>query len=114
MLHGSVFRDNVYEGCACRNFDFTGETSIGAWQSGVAIASKDVSITSMRFGTNYEVGSDGSYPGILIGGTSNGVVVTGSRSGSIDAPATQRFGIQVDIGPDNFCIVGNHSDPHIP
>jgi len=56
---------------------------------GFAIAGKDVSITSMRFDTNCQLGSDGPYPGILVGGTSNGVVVTGCRSGSIGAPITQ-------------------------
>lgn len=107
VLHGSVSRDNVYVGGACRNIDFTGGTSTGACHSGIAVAGKDVCITSMRFETNCQVGSDGPYPGILVGGTSNGVVVIGCRSGSIGAPATQRYGIQVDNGADNFSIVGN-------
>jgi hypothetical protein len=107
MLHGSISRDNVYVGCACRNIDFTGGTSTGAWQSGIAVAGRDVSITSMRFDTNCQVSSTGPYPGILVGGTSNGVVVTGCRSGNLNTPNSQRYGIQVDTGADNFCIVGN-------
>ena len=106
MLHGSVSRDNVYVGSACRNIDFTGGTSTGAWQTGIAVAGRDVSITSMRFNTNCQL-PNGPYPGILVGGTSNGVVVTGCRSGSLDTPCSQRYGIQVDNGADNFCIVGN-------
>ena len=27
--------------------------------------------------------------------------------GSLNTPNSQRYGIQVDIGADNFCIVGN-------
>jgi hypothetical protein len=107
MLHGSVLRDNVYVGSACRNIDFTGGTSTGACQSGIAVAGRDVSITSMRFDTNCQLNITGPYPGILVGGTSNGVVVTGCRSGSLDTPNSQRYGIQVDTGADNFCIVGN-------
>lgn len=107
MLHGSISRDNVYVGRACRNIDFTGGTSTGACQSGIAVAGRDVSITSMRFDTNCQVGSTGPYPGILVGGTSNGVVVTGCRSGNLDTPSSQRYGIQVDTGADNFCIAGN-------
>jgi len=107
MLHGSLTRDNVYIGTDCRNVDFTGGTSTGAWQSGIAVAGGDVSISSMRFEENCQQ-TNGPYPGILVGGTSNGVVVTGCRSGrSGGVKDSQRYGIQVDIGADNFCIVGN-------
>jgi hypothetical protein len=107
VLHGSLSRDNVYVGGACANADFTGGCSTGAWRSGIAIAGKDVTVTSMRFSENNQMGPNAPYPGILIGGTASGVVVSGCRSGEPHPGGVQRYGLQIDTGAEGFCVTGN-------
>jgi hypothetical protein len=110
IVHGSKAKNNIYIGPNAVNLDFTGGSSSGAWLSGMAADGKTVTVTSMRFHTNNQNNpATGVYPGILVGGSSTGVVVTGCRSGW--QPATglphQRYGCQIDTGAANFCVVGN-------
>ncbi|MEK6371609.1 MAG: glycosyl hydrolase family 28-related protein [Acidobacteriota bacterium] len=108
VVHGSKWRDNVYIGAACRGVDFTGGCSTGARQSGIAIAGKDIAVCSMHFSENNQMGADAPYPGILVGGSSRGVVITGCRSGETKPGGSQRYGCQVDTEADDFCITGNN------
>jgi hypothetical protein len=111
LLNGSRSRANVYVGSACRSATFTGGFSSGAQQSGIAIAGRDVCVSAMHFKFNSSDGFPGgtrnSYPGILIGGTSRGVSVTGCRSGELATSSFQRHGCQIDVGADEFCVTGN-------
>lgn len=108
VVHGSKWRDNIYVGAACKGADFTSGCSTGARQSGIAIAGKDIMVSSMRFSHNNQMGATAPYPGILVGGSSRGVVITGCRSGEVEPGGSQRFGCQVDTGSDDFCITGNN------
>jgi hypothetical protein len=110
LLNGSRQRGNVYVGEVCRSVTISGGFSSGARQAGIAIAGRDVCITGVHFKFNSSDqfgGSKNSYPGILIGGQSRGVVVTGCRSGEAASANFQRHGIQMDTGADEFCVTGN-------
>ena len=108
VLHGSKSGANIFAGAACRGADFTGGCSTGAHESGIAIAGKEVAVSSMRFSQNNQMGVSAPFPGILVGGSSRGVVIAGCRSGEVEPGGTQRFGCQVDTGADEFCITGNN------
>jgi hypothetical protein len=93
-----------------RGVSFTGGFSTGAQQCGIAIAGRDVTLSAMHFYTNSNPefgGAKNSFPGILLGGTSRDVAVTGCRSGQETTQDYQRSGCQVDTGADGFVIVGN-------
>lgn len=101
---------NIYIGENVRGVSFTGGFSTGAQQCGIAIAGKDVTLSAMHFYTNSNPqfgGAKNSFPGILLGGTSRDVTVTGCRSGQEATQDYQRSACQVDTGADGFVIVGN-------
>ena len=52
-------------------------------------------------------GAKNVYPGILIGGRSRDVVVTGCRSGQQASADYQSSGCQMDTLSDGFVVVGN-------
>jgi hypothetical protein len=111
QLNGSRSRSGIYVGGGVKSCTFTGGFVSGCQQAGVAIAGQDVAITGMNFLFNSSDefgGSRGVYPGILVGGTSRGVVVTGCRSGDTEHADYQRYGCQIDTGADDFVVAGNN------
>jgi len=111
QIHGSRTRAGIYVAGGVKSCSFTGGFVSGSQQAGIAIAGRDVTVTGMNFllnSSNQFGGALGVYPGILVGGSSRGTVVTGCRSGSADNPAFQSWGCQVDTGADDFVVTGNN------
>lgn len=110
QIHGTKGEtSNIFIGKNTRCISFTGGFSTGANQCGIAIAGKDVTVSAMHFSENNNRTSNKVYPGILLGGTSKGVIITGCRSGGPEGSAVvQSSGCQVDTGADDFVIVGNN------
>jgi hypothetical protein len=111
QINGARSRAGIYVGGLVRSCSFTGGFVSGSQQAGIAIAGKDVTVSGAVFLFNSSDqfgGARGVYPGILIGGTSLGVVVTGCRSGEAATANYQRHGCQIDTGADDFVVTGNN------
>jgi Pectate lyase superfamily protein len=111
QLNGSRSRSGIYIADGVKSCTFTGGFVSGSREAGIAIAGQDVAVTGMNFLFNSSDefgGSRGVFPGILLGGTSRGSVVTGCRSGDAAHSDYQRYGCQVDTGADDFVVVGNN------
>jgi pectate lyase-like protein len=111
QIHGSKSRAGIQIAAAVRSCSFTGGFVSGCQKSGIAIGGRDVAVTGVNiiFNSSNEFGGAlGVHPGILIGKTSRGTVVTGCRSGYAEHPDYQRSGCQIDAGADDFIVVGNN------
>ena len=78
--------------------------------AGIAIANNGAIIRGAKLAFNSSNQFGGSlnvYPGILIGGSSSGAIVTECRSGDPVTSTYQRFGIQIDSGATNFIVTDN-------
>jgi hypothetical protein len=111
QLNGSKSRAGIYINNGVKTSTFTGGFISGSHQAGIAIAGQDVTVNGMQFLFNSSDefgGAKGAYPGILVGGTSRGVVISGCRSGDAATSNYQSYGCQVDTGADDFVITGNN------
>ena len=111
QLNGSKSRAGIYISDGVKTSTFTGGFVSGSRQAGMAIAGQDVTVTATQFLFNSSDefgGSKGAYPGIIVGFSSKGVTVTGCRSGDAATWNYQSYGCQVDIGADDFVIIGNN------
>jgi hypothetical protein len=111
QVNGARTRAGIFVGNLVKTCSFTGGFVSGSQQAGIAIAGRDVAVTGMNFLFNSSDefgGARGVYPGILVGGTSRGVVISGCRSGDADSWNFQRNGLQIDTGADEFVVTGNN------
>jgi hypothetical protein len=111
-INGARADHGVFIGNGCIDARINGGRFTGSALAGIAVSNAGTIIRGAKLAFNSSnvspvTGTLNTYPGILIGGTSSGVVVTGCRSGDAATSTFQRHGIQIDTGATNFIVSNN-------
>lgn len=111
-INGAREDHGVFVASGCIDARINGGRFTGNKLAGIAVANAGTIIRGAKLAANSSnvapvTGTLNTYPGILVGGTSSGVVVTGCRSGDAASSTFQRHGIQIDTGATNFIVSNN-------
>lgn len=117
QVHGSKTRHNIWIDSDVNTVSFTGGLSSGACGSGIDTFGRAVSIVGMDIISN-SIGVTGTptnpcqvptstWPGITLEPTSRMTVINGNKLGGLTNPVSQRWGVMIATGADQFAVVGN-------
>ncbi len=112
IINGAREDHGVFIASGCIDARINGGRFTGNKLAGITVGNAGTIIRGAKLAANSSnvapvTGTLNTYPGILIGGTSSGVVVTGCRSGDAASSTFQRHGIQIDTGATNFIVSNN-------
>ena len=107
--HGSTQADNVYIDSTVHNVSIKGAQIDSAYRAGIAANGRYIYVVACTISNNSLAGS-AQYPGVSIGGTAQGVSLSGSLIGQwVGAAANlQSYGVSVAAGAIRYGVIGNN------
>ena len=108
-INGSLAGAGVYLDSTVEHASIQGAKISGNYTYGIYANSRYTHIANCNISTNSLAGS-ALYPGVLIGGNSIGVSMTGCLSGQWVGYAAelQSYGVQINAGAQSYNVVGNN------